>query len=249
MNTVTINNKQLPAVEYRGQRVVTFAMIDEVHGRPQDTARAAFNRNREHFITGVDYEELGSDVIRTDLPEGTFSKFAPSGIVLFESGYLMLTKPFNDPLSWQVQRELVNNYFRTREPLTEIEMIAAMAADAVRQQKRIAHVEEKVEEVAETIENIKRGSVPAGWNGYSVLKVKFGMTVHKCKMLVNGYGVPTNTITILTPDGQPRPMAIVLDVEFTRAFRLMMSEAERRGTRWWHPKMGLFQAIGWEGNA
>ncbi|EKA0923578.1 ORF6N domain-containing protein, partial [Salmonella enterica] len=125
MNTVTINNKQLPAVEYRGQRVVTFAMIDEVHNRPQDTARAAFNRNREHFIAGVDYEELGSDVIRTDLPEGTFSKFAPSGIVIFESGYLMLTKPFNDPLSWQVQRELVNSYFRTRAPLTEIEMIAA----------------------------------------------------------------------------------------------------------------------------
>ncbi|EKA0335096.1 ORF6N domain-containing protein, partial [Salmonella enterica] len=28
MNTVTINNKQLPAVEYHGQRVVTLAMID-----------------------------------------------------------------------------------------------------------------------------------------------------------------------------------------------------------------------------
>ncbi|HIB1551500.1 TPA: hypothetical protein ACWV58_002721 [Salmonella enterica subsp. enterica serovar Muenchen] len=137
----------------------------------------------------------------------------------------------------------------SKQPMTEIEMIAAMAADAVRQQKRIAHVEEKVEEVAETIENIKRGSVPAGWNGYSVLKVKFGMTVHKCKMLVNGYGVSTDTITMLTPDGQPRPMAIVLDAEFMAAFRHMMSEAERRGTRWWHPKMGLFQAIGWEGNA
>lgn len=137
----------------------------------------------------------------------------------------------------------------SKQPMTEIEMIAAMAADAVRQQKRIAHVEEKVEEVAETIENIKRGSVPAGWNGYSVLKVKFGMTVHKCKMLVNGYGVSTDTITMLTPDGQPRPMAIVLDAEFMAAFRHMMSEAERRGTRWWHPKMGLFQAIGWEDNA
>ncbi len=136
-----------------------------------------------------------------------------------------------------------------KQPMTEIEMIAAMAADAVRQQKRIAHVEEKVEEVAETIENIKRGSVPAGWNGYSVLKVKFGMTVHKCKMLVKAYAIPTDTITMLTPDGQPRPMAIVLDAEFMAAFRHMMSEAERRGTRWWHPKMGLFQAIGWEGNA
>ncbi|EMV9476358.1 DNA-binding protein, partial [Escherichia coli] len=26
-----------------------------------------------------------------------------------------------------------------------------------------------------------------------------------------------------------------------------MSEAEPRGTRWYHPKMGLFQALGWQG--
>ncbi len=133
-----------------------------------------------------------------------------------------------------------------KQPMTEIEIIAAMAADAVRQQRRIAHVEEKVEEVVETIENIKRGSVPAGWSGYSVLKIKSGMTPPKCKTLVKAYGVPTDTITMLTPDGQPRPMAIVLDVEFMAAFRQMMSEAEPRGTRWYHPKMGLFQAIGWE---
>ncbi|ELD4017631.1 ORF6N domain-containing protein [Salmonella enterica] len=248
MNTVTINNKQLPAAEYRGQRAVTLAMIDEVHQRPEGTASAAYLRNKERFVEGVDtylIEYAENNVLRPfniDVPFRGLRVFT-------EAGYLMLTKPFNDDLAWQVQRELVNSYFRTREPLTEIEMIAAMAADAVRQQKRIAHVEEKVEKVAETIENIKRGSVPAGWNGYSVLKVKFGMTVHKCKMLVNGYGVPTNTITILTPDDQPRPMAIVLDTEFMAAFRHMMSEAERRGTRWWHPKMGLFQAIGWEDNA
>lgn len=136
-----------------------------------------------------------------------------------------------------------------KQPMSEIEMIAAMAADAVRQQKRIAYVEEKVEEVAGTIESIKRGAVPAGWSGYSVLKIKSGMTPPKCKTLVKAYAIPTDTITMLTPDGQPRPMAIVLDVEFMAAFRHMMSEAERRGTRWWHPKMGLFQAIGWEGNA
>lgn len=166
MNTVTINNKQFPVIEYRGQRVVTLAMIDEVHQRPEGTARAAFNRNREHFISGVDYAELGADVIRTDLPEGTFSKFAPSGIVLFESGYLMLTKPFNDALAWQVQRELVNSYFRTRTPLTEIEMIAAIAADAVCQQKRLNHVEEQLETVTEAVETIKRGNMRAGYVGY-----------------------------------------------------------------------------------
>lgn len=246
MNTVTINNKQLPAVEYRGQRVVTFAMIDEVHNRPQDTARAAFNRNREHFIDGGDYEELGSDVLRTDLPEGTFSKFAPSGIVIFESGYLMLTKPFNDPLSWKVQRELVNSYFRTRAPLTEIEMIAAMAADAVRQQKRLSQVEERIETVTETVENIKRGNMRAGYVGYRQVVAKCGMTDAKCRTLVNAYRIPTDTHEFMTPDGLLSRRAIVELEPFMKAFRQMMSEAEPRGTRWFHPRMGLFQAIGWE---
>lgn len=246
MNTVTINNKQLPAVEYRGQRVVTFAMIDEVHNRPQDTARAAFNRNREHFIAGVDYEELGSDVLRTDLPEGTFSKFAPSGIVIFESGYLMLTKPFNDPLSWKVQRELVNSYFRTRAPLTEIEMIAAMAADAVRQQKRLSQVEEQIEAVTETVDNIKRGNMRAGYVGYRQAVAKSGLSDAKCRTLVNAYHIPTDTHEFMTPDGLLSRRAIVELEPFMKAFRQMMSEAEPRGTRWFHPRMGLFQAIGWE---
>lgn len=43
-----------------------------------------------------------------------------------------------------------------RKPMSEIEMVAAMALEAVRQQKRITQVEEKVSHVAETVEQIKR---------------------------------------------------------------------------------------------
>ncbi|OKP31323.1 Rha family transcriptional regulator [Serratia fonticola] len=133
-----------------------------------------------------------------------------------------------------------------RRPKSQAEIVAAMAMANLEQERRLNHVEDQVVAVTETIENIKRGSVPAGWSGYSVLKIKSGMTPPKCKMLVKAYGVPTDTITMLTPDGQPRPMAIVQDAPFMAAFRQMMSEAEPRGTRWWHPSMGLFQAIGWE---
>lgn len=247
MNTVTINNKQLPTVDYRGQRVVTLALIDEVHQRPEGTARAAFNRNREHFIAGVDYEELGSDVIRTDLPEGTFSKFAPSGIVLFESGYLMLTKPFNDDLAWKVQRELVNCYFRIQRPKSQAELIAEMALLNVEQERRLYQVEEQVETVAEAVENIKRGTMRAGYVGYRQVVAKSGMTDAKCRNLVNAYRIPTDTHEFMTPDGLLSRRAIVEFEPFMKAFRQMMSEAEPRGTRWFHPKMGLFQAIGWEG--
>lgn len=247
MNTVTIQNAQFPIVEYRGQRAVTFAMIDKVHGRPDDTARAAFNRNREHFIAGEDYLELGSDVIRTDLPEGTFSKFAPSGIVLFESGYLMLTKPFSDPLSWQVQRQLVNGYFRPQhQPRTQNEIIAAMALANVEQERRIHHVEEQIESVAEVIDNIKKGNMRAGYVGYRQVVAKSGMTDSKCRNLVSAYGIPTDTHEFMTPEGLLSRRAIVEYEPFMNAFRQMMNEAEPRGSRWYHPKMGTFQVIGWE---
>ncbi|CNE47391.1 helix-turn-helix domain-containing protein [Yersinia enterocolitica] len=134
-------------------------------------------------------------------------------------------------------------------PKSQVELIAAMAMANLEQERRLNHVEDRVVAVTETIEKIKRGSIPVGWAGYSLLKTKSGMTVPKCKNLVNACRIPTDTITIMTPDGQPRPMAIVLEADFMAAFRKMMSEAEPRGTRWYHPKMGIFQAIGWAGAA
>ncbi|ELD7172691.1 ORF6N domain-containing protein [Salmonella enterica] len=247
MNTVTINNTQLPAVEYRGQRVVTFAMIDEAHQRPEGTARRNFNEHRERFILGEDYFVVCADEIRMHKIYPISGKAQGEVVLLTEQGYLMVTKPFKDDLAWQVQRELVNSYFRTRAPLTEIEMIAAMAADAVRQQKRLNHVEEQIETVTEAVENIKRGTMRAGYVGYRQVVAKSGMSDAKCRNLVNAYRIPTDTHEFMTPDGLLSRRAIVELEPFMAAFRQMMSEAEPRGTRWYHPKMGLFQAIGWEG--
>ncbi|EEU5471252.1 ORF6N domain-containing protein [Escherichia coli] len=245
MNTVMINGKQLPAAEYRGQRVVTLAMIDEVHQRPEGTASAAYLRNKERFVEGIDtylIEYSENNVLRpfnVDVPFRGLRVFT-------ETGYLMLTKPFNDDLAWKVQRELVNNYFRTSKQLSEIEMIAAVAAEAVRQQKRITQVEEKVSHVAETVEQIKRGNIRDGYAGYRQLVAKTGMSDAKCRNLVNAYQIPTDTHEFMTPDGLLSRRAIVAVEPFMFAFHRMMSEAEPRGTRWYHPKMGLFQALGWQ---
>lgn len=133
-----------------------------------------------------------------------------------------------------------------RQPMTEIEMIAAVAADAVRQQKRIAHVEEKVVEVVELVDSIARGATPPGWAGYSELMPQCGMSDKKMRQLVSAYDVEHKKIPFIAPGGTKSTMTIVPEDAFMAAFRWMMSEAEPRGTRWYHPKMGLFQAIGWE---
>ncbi|HFL2188213.1 TPA: ORF6N domain-containing protein [Pseudomonas putida] len=111
MNLVTIHNTQLPIVEYLGQRVVTLAMIDQVHERPDDTAGRNFREHRDRLLVGTDYfviarsenseiRGLGFDVPNRGL------------IVLTEQGYLMLVKSLTDDLAWTVQRQLVSNYFR-----------------------------------------------------------------------------------------------------------------------------------------
>lgn len=112
MNLVTIHNTQLPVVEYRGQRVVTMAMIDQVHERPEGTARRNFNEHRAKLIEGSDFFKVCADEIRTH----NIVKISPRAhedvTFLTEQGYLMLVKSLTDDLAWTVQRQLVNNYFR-----------------------------------------------------------------------------------------------------------------------------------------
>lgn len=133
-----------------------------------------------------------------------------------------------------------------QRPKSQAEIIAEMALLNVEQERRLNHVEDKVDEVAQTVERIKRGSLPAGWIGYSSLKAKLGMTPLKCKTLINAYSVPTDTHEYLTPDGLLAKREIVEYEPFMRALRQVMGEAEQKGTRWYHPNMNLFQVLNWE---
>ena len=114
--SMVINNHHLSVRTYKGKNVVTFKDIDAVHGRTEGTARKRFNDNRKHFIEGVDYFKLQPSENRTvgiTSPNG--------GIVITESGYLMLAKSFTDDLAWDVQRALVNFYFRANQSKPEPE--------------------------------------------------------------------------------------------------------------------------------
>jgi hypothetical protein len=113
MNAIAIGNTNVAIKEYKGQRVVTFKDIDTVHGRPDGTARRNFNRNKEHFIEGEDFYKIQPNEIRT-----VGIKSNNGGLVLTESGYLMLAKSFTDKVAWDVQRTLVKAYFRVKQEHT-----------------------------------------------------------------------------------------------------------------------------------
>lgn len=115
-NLVKINQQEIVVKEYKGKRVVTFKDIDQCHGRPEGTARRNFSDNRQHLINGTDYFIVKPSDFRKyeNRTSGIEAKDINNRGTAFitESGYLMLVKSFTDDLAWQVQRQLVNTYFK-----------------------------------------------------------------------------------------------------------------------------------------
>ena len=118
MNTVSICNMDVQIKEYNGQRVVTLKDVDTVHQRPTGTAKKNFQNNRKHLILNEDYFEITRKELREKIsPNSESLKGNPRLItyLLTESGYLLLVKSFTDDLAWDVQRQLVNAYFKARD--------------------------------------------------------------------------------------------------------------------------------------
>lgn len=142
---IKINNHDVTAKEYNGLRIVTFKDIDTVHERPDGTARKRFNDNKKYFIEGTDFFVLNQpSEIRTlgiERPQGG----TPEKVILItESGYLMLVKSFTDDLAWQVQRQLVNTYFKTVKPLSQIEMMRLQLGMLDNHEDRIKNLEDNM---------------------------------------------------------------------------------------------------------
>jgi hypothetical protein len=153
--SVTVNNTQLPVKEHQNQRVVTLKEIDAVHQRPEGTAKRNFSENRERFIEGVDYFNITSsqkDEFRTlEIPN--------RGLTLItESGYLMLVKSFTDDLAWEVQRQLVNTYFRAHQMATnlgalspQLQLLINIELSQKEQARAIAEVNQRVDDIRDVV--------------------------------------------------------------------------------------------------
>lgn len=118
-NVITIENTEMQIREYNGQRVVTFKDIDMVHQRPTGTAYRNFRNNKQHFVEGEDFIKICVDEIRRNKIMDVSSKARADITMITESGYLMLVKSFTDDLSWKVQRQLVNAYFKVKNEMEQ----------------------------------------------------------------------------------------------------------------------------------
>lgn len=113
---VVINETEVRPIIVRDQRVLTLAMIDKIHGRPQGTAKRNFSENKARLADGEDFFQVTGDEIRTQSLKGVFPPRTSKGLLLTESGYLLLVKSFTDDLAWRIQKQLVQAYFRAGSP-------------------------------------------------------------------------------------------------------------------------------------
>lgn len=185
---VHIENTDISIKEYNGHRVVTFKDVDLVHERPEGTAKRNFAENKEHFIEGVDYFSISRKDVGTDfvLTYG-FDNKAPSGIVITESGYLMLIKPFRDDLAWKVQRQLVNSYFRVRNIVDdrlspETKMLFTMINQIAESELQAKQAKELAQKAIETTESIKEAVMPIFDNWREETNEKFNRIQKNAEM-------------------------------------------------------------------
>ncbi|MDC9623578.1 Rha family transcriptional regulator [Xenorhabdus sp. XENO-7] len=128
---------------------------------------------------------------------------------------------------------------KTLPQLSEMEMIAAIASNAARNDKRISVVEQKMDQM-------EQGTIPVGYQGYSYLQATYGLSNAKSKQLVMAWSVPHKKVPHVAPGGQVTQMSVVYEESFEKALHQMMKEAEQRGSQWSHPKMGRFSITGWK---
>lgn len=160
---IKIGKTEIEAKEYQGQRVVTFKDIDLCHGRREGRARKRFNDNKRHFIEGVDYFKISPSEIRTHKIMDISSMVREDVVFVTSSGYLMLVKSFTDDLAWDVQRDMVNTYFKEKAVEDgfnampdDWKMMFKIAAETALIKKQQAEQAAQIESTNKRIDNLSK---------------------------------------------------------------------------------------------
>ena len=183
MKEIIINDMPVQVKEYGGQRVVTLKDIDTVHGRPDGTARKRFNENKKRFIEGEDYFKVCASEIRTHKIMEISARTHEDVTLITESGYLMLVKSFTDDLAWNVQRQLVNSYFRCKAQTTEPDFsgLSPQLQFMIQMEKRQNQLEARQDSLEERFEN---GERQAYQNGFQKARTLTSLEQNYFKRLV-----------------------------------------------------------------
>ena len=120
-NKILINNKNIEIKKYNGEIILTAYDITDLHERDVKRINENFRHNIDKFVEKEDYYIINKNSINDRKIFG--QRFIPNNIkqllIFNESGYLLLTKTFQDDFSWKIEKELLKKYFN-QDVITDI---------------------------------------------------------------------------------------------------------------------------------
>lgn len=164
MNVCVLENGvNVPISTWKGQRVVTYNDIMNVHEMERSRVEMSFNRHKNELIEGEDYYDLKGEEARKYMASiASHKKWeAKKGgvqvVKLFtESGYLILACTFRGEKAARIRRMLVNSYFKVRELAKEntvFEKKVAIAMNELRnKQLQILGSQNKMQEALKELQ-------------------------------------------------------------------------------------------------
>lgn len=153
---ILINEHQLEVKQRQGERIVTFEDIDRIHERVEGTASRNFRENRQRFIKDTDFFLVTGDELRVLKQTTNFvGSNAKEIILVSESGYLMLAKSLTDNLAWEVQRQLVNNYFRGKGLVDDLNGLSPQLQILIKMEMEQNRIKEELQETKEEVQAIR----------------------------------------------------------------------------------------------
>mgnify|MGYP000885387223 FL=1 len=112
-NKILINNKDIEIKKYNGEIILTVYDIAYLHERDVKRINENFRHNIDKFVEKEDYYIINKNSINDRKIFG--KRFIPNNIkqllIFNKSGYLLLTKTFQDDFSWKIEKELLKKYF------------------------------------------------------------------------------------------------------------------------------------------
>lgn len=166
---IKVNNKDLMIKEYNGERVVTVNDIARVHEKEVRAVSQQLERNKNRLIENTDYFIITrekSKITGCDFKDLFTSNRQKEAYLITEMGYLMLVKSFIDEKSWDIQRQLVQSYFKVKElkykqnnnlPITQQDLNFNGIYDMMKLfAGGIADLNDRVKVIENTIEGFKK---------------------------------------------------------------------------------------------
>ena len=154
---IKVGNNNVPLIEWKGQRVITTALLAKIYEVSETRIKQNFNNNEKHFemekhyflLKGEELQEFKNLVENFDLVD----KRTPQLYLWTRRGASRHSKMLGTDKAWEQFDELEENYYNPqRKPLSRIELLSLAVIEA---KKELEEKDKLIEQKDKRIDEMK----------------------------------------------------------------------------------------------